>query len=471
MSNERAFKDILKNLREENLAIFAGAGLSAGAGGVNWSELLQPLAEDLELDIELETDLVELAQYYVNKKGGQRGTINQLLVENFSTDLELSTNHKILARLPISTFWTTNYDNLIEKSLEEEGKKPDVKHEKLQLATTKPNRDAVIYKMHGDVEHSSNAIITRDDYEKYHIDMEPFLSALAGDLVSKTFLFIGFSFKDPNLDYILSRVRNAYQKDQRQHYSFMRKVKESNYNSKADYEYDVKKQSYFIKDLNRFSIETIIIDEFNEITDFLLRLEKELNRDTVFISGSAHEYGEWGRDKAENFISDLSRNIIERGFKIISGYGLGVGSAVISGALKTIYKKGKNIPQDSLILRPFPQNESDREHWTAYRRDMISHSGIAIFVFGNKLVDNKLELANGVREEFNIAKEKGLQIIPVGATDHVAKEIHSEVINNFEDYYPGYDDKLLDLLKELGNEKAAPEEIKETLLEILTIVK
>lgn len=69
--------------------------------------------------------------------------------------------------------------------------------------------------MHGDVEHPSEAIITRDDYESYYIRMEPYLSALAGDLISKTFLFIGFSFTDPNLDYILSRVRTTYKKDQR----------------------------------------------------------------------------------------------------------------------------------------------------------------------------------------------------------------------------------------------------------------
>jgi len=471
MNKESAFKDILKNLREENLAIFAGAGLSAGAGGVNWSELLEPIAEDLELDIDLETDLVELAQYHVNESGGQRGKINQLVVEKFSSDLEVSENHQILSRLPISTYWTTNYDNLIEKSLDKEGKKPDVKHEKLQLATTKPNRDALVYKMHGDVEHSSKAVITRDDYEEYYIKMEPFLSALAGDLVSKTFLFIGFSFKDPNLDYILSRVRNAYQEDQRQHYYFMRKIKKDEYNSDAEYEYTKRKQDYFIKDLKRFSIEAILIDEFEEITGFLLRLEKELNRDTVFISGSAHEYGTWGRDRSEDFISDLSKNILDNGFKIVSGYGLGVGSAVISGALKTIYKKGENIPQDSLILRPFPQNERDEKHWTNYRKDMINHSGIAIFILGNKFAEGELKPANGVWEEFQIAKDKELQIIPVGASGYVAKEIHDKVIENFEEYYPNYTDELFNLMKQLGDEEKSPDNIKETLMKVLNIVK
>ena len=61
--------------------------------------------------------------------------------------------------------------------------------------------------MHGDVDHASDAIICKDDYEAYPLKMAAFVSALRGDLIEKTFLFLGFSFTDPNIDYILSRVR------------------------------------------------------------------------------------------------------------------------------------------------------------------------------------------------------------------------------------------------------------------------
>ena len=74
------------------------------------------------------------------------------------------------------------------------------------LAITLSDRDAVIYKMHGDVSQVHKAVITRDDYEKYELTHSLFTTALQGDLVSKTFLFIGFSFNDPNLNYILSRI-------------------------------------------------------------------------------------------------------------------------------------------------------------------------------------------------------------------------------------------------------------------------
>jgi hypothetical protein len=54
-------------------------------------------------------------------------------------------NHRILARLPIGTYWTTNYDKLIEKALEEGKKVPDVKYALKQLSVTRPDRDVVVY--------------------------------------------------------------------------------------------------------------------------------------------------------------------------------------------------------------------------------------------------------------------------------------------------------------------------------------
>lgn len=61
-------KNLVKELQADNLAIFAGAGLSKPAGYVDWKNLLKEVAEELELDIDKESDLVALAQYHVNSK-------------------------------------------------------------------------------------------------------------------------------------------------------------------------------------------------------------------------------------------------------------------------------------------------------------------------------------------------------------------------------------------------------------------
>ena len=76
--------------------------------------------------------------------------------------------------------------------------------------------------MHGDVHHPADAIITKEQYESYYKTHEPFVTTLSGDLISKTFLFIGFSFTDPNLDYVLSRLNIQFGEDVLAPYSLHR---------------------------------------------------------------------------------------------------------------------------------------------------------------------------------------------------------------------------------------------------------
>ena len=91
--------------------------------------------------------------------------------------------------------------------------------------------------MHGDIERPDIAVLTKDDYEKYHLTHGPFISALSGHLVDTTFLFLGFSFSDPNLDYILSRIRVSYREHQRRHYCVTKRRTRQPGETEADFEY------------------------------------------------------------------------------------------------------------------------------------------------------------------------------------------------------------------------------------------
>lgn len=90
-------------------------------------------------------------------------------------------------------------------------------------------------------------------------------------------------------------------------------------------------------------------------------------------------------------------------------------------------------------MRPFPQNIIDDDErvksWRRYREGIISEVGISIFIFGNKIdKNNKINLATGMREEFEIAKQNNNIIIPVGSTGEMAKIIYDEVKDNIADY-------------------------------------
>jgi hypothetical protein len=72
----------LKELAENNAAVFVGAGLSKAAGYVDWPGLLKPIATELGLDVTKEPNLVTLAQYHLNRNSGNRYRLNQLLIDS-----------------------------------------------------------------------------------------------------------------------------------------------------------------------------------------------------------------------------------------------------------------------------------------------------------------------------------------------------------------------------------------------------
>ncbi|MGK9487384.1 SIR2 family protein [Bacillus pumilus] len=449
-------KAVLKELRNNNLAIFAGAGLSRGSGFVDWRGLLSDVASELDLDINKEFDLVSVAQYHFNANGRQ--TINEAIVEEFQRTAERNVNMDILSRLPIDTYWTTNYDSIIEDTLGDKGKTVDKKISQSQMKNYKPNRDVVVYKMHGDKEFPDDAVITRDDYEKYDSERTLFTTQLKGELISKTFIFIGFSFEDPNLEQILSKIRvDLLGNSPKNHYCFFRRVNRSDSRYKnpdgsineEEFNYDRVKQDLKIRDLKRYGINSVLIEEYTDITNILINIEKKFKVNKVFISGSVENYGNYSVEEAKGLLHNLSKSLVANNHHIISGFGLGVGSYVINGALEEIFEnKGKKI-NEYLTLRPFPQSASGekslKELWTEYRKEMIDDAGVMIFLFGNKLVDAEVVHANGMLEEFHIARDTGKYIIPISSTGYVTEAIYKEVKSDLKRYW--YLQDSLDVLE------------------------
>ncbi|MBR6666440.1 MAG: hypothetical protein IKL22_12085 [Lachnospiraceae bacterium] len=84
-----------KAVIEGYAAVFAGAGLSRGAGYVDWKNLLRPLVEEIGLDIDKEDDLIAVAQFYRNEKMNRAG-INNRIVTAFTSETSENENIDIL---------------------------------------------------------------------------------------------------------------------------------------------------------------------------------------------------------------------------------------------------------------------------------------------------------------------------------------------------------------------------------------
>lgn len=449
-------REYVRAVAQGYAAVFAGAGLSRGSGYTNWKELVRPLAEEIGLDVEKEYDLVAIAQYYRNERG-TRSSINQKILNEFTKETVRNENIEILTRLPVNTYWTTNYDELLENTLKENNRKADVKTTQESLADNIYDRDAVVYKMHGDVRCPAKAVLTKDDYEIYSTERPLFRTALQGDLISKTFLFIGFSFEDPNLDYILSQIRVLLGESARDHYCFFERVKRQDGESEQDFLYNTAKQDLRVKDLRRYGIQAILLDSYTEITDILKKVERGYLLKNIFISGSlAKCQAPWNDNSVDAFTHSLAKELVKCNYRIISGFGLGIGSTVINGALEEIMQSKYKHVDEHLCLRPFPQIVSGEiprdELWKRYREDMLAQAGIAVFIFGNKKVGDDIIIADGMLKEFEIAKNLGKIIIPVGSTGGAAAEIHKKLKETIGDY-PYLTDYLDRLSTEVDGEK------------------
>ncbi|MEM5709757.1 hypothetical protein AAC907_19070, partial [Elizabethkingia meningoseptica] len=93
---------------------------------------------------------------------------------------------------------------------------------------------------------------------------------------------------------------------------------------------------------------------------------------------------DWSGGRAATLIRGLGKTLVDKGYRIVSGFGYGVGSAVITGALERIYSTRRSRVDDQLVLRPFPQEAVPDISWPEllkrYRNDLTDYAGAGIFL-------------------------------------------------------------------------------------------
>lgn len=420
-----------KSLELGSAGAFIGAGLSRRAGYPDWRSLLADIATELGLDIEAEHDLAAVAQYALNQATGKRSALTKLIVDHFPPKPDAPEPFRVLARLPIRHVWTTNYDTLAEVAWAQERKLLDVKSRNSDLGIDRPWAHAILYKLHGSVDHPADVVIAKDDYELYRRERPGFLQVLAGQLVTKQLLFLGFSFTDPNIAHLFASIREAFRDDGPEHYAIVRRpTKQSGAGGKKRFETEKIRHALWVQDLQRYGIQCVEVDKYEEIDEILHAVELRLAGRSVFVSGSLPPSAPNDqRRSVEDIAREVGRVIAEREKRLVSGFGLTVGSAVVSGALGVILKEATPNLEKSLLIRPFPQEAppgTDMETFrTRYREGMIQQARVCVFICGLKeaAVRGSLIVADGVVEEYESAKRLGRIVVPIGTTGGAAAEI------------------------------------------------
>lgn len=442
---ENFISEYAKAIINGNASVFVGAGLSRDAGYLGWADFLTNMAAEIGLDVKKESDLISLAQYYINKR--QRTKINNSIKNFFAlkNNIVPTQVHNLLSALPIKSYWTTNYDQLLEKTFEQRRISYCVYFSDENLSLLTDNAQVFIHKMHGDVENPNSAVIAKEDYEKYDDTHEMMLAKFKGEMCSKTFLFLGYSFSDPNIHHILARIRKIYDKNAKQHYCIMKRVpKTENGIETGDYDYKVTKQNLQVEDFMNYGINVILVDDYTEIVDILAEIRRRVFARNVLICG-AYEDNTINKDNIAMLAMTLTAWLIERGFNVYSGFGKNLGGHVVKGAFDgCTFGDGRKFNR-CVSLFPFPYNvklsqEERAKLYTQLRENMIINTHITLVIAGEKKNDQgELIPSSGVVEEVKISKDQGNLIIPIASSGGVAKIIWEQLKSEEYDKYSAED--------------------------------
>ncbi len=219
-----AVSNELKNLYNQGRLIpFIGAGVSQSVEwevdgkkkhGPSWKEMVDTAANKLGFNMpELlrvrGTDL-QILEYFRLKMKSFAPLNNWLVTNMMPTDeaLKSSVIHIALRNLSKSNiFYTTNFDNFLERSFDLLSRQCRVLAIENDMGRANNNTCEVV-KFHGDLDHPEEMVISEHQYEHRLSFHSPMDLRLRADILGRAMLFIGYSFRDPNVAYLFRRVND-----------------------------------------------------------------------------------------------------------------------------------------------------------------------------------------------------------------------------------------------------------------------
>lgn len=224
-------------LQREDTVLFIGAGLSRWSGLPSWKGLIEELADFIEsqgLSADLvrkeakANDLLQAASYGVDLLTKPQFAEFMRKACRFGTASPHEIHSKVV-RLGPTCFITTNYDHLIEESLNKW--RPDQYSRIVSNKQLTETADIIqaratnfVFKPHGDVCDIDSVILTREQYRVLYGDKAHILKATETLLVSRPVVFIGFGLRDLDFMYVKDLLANTYKGGAVDHYAIMADV-------------------------------------------------------------------------------------------------------------------------------------------------------------------------------------------------------------------------------------------------------
>jgi hypothetical protein len=224
--------EIKKAHSDKRLIPFIGSGFSKPLDLPDWGQLVSKFANNVGFDSELfllHGTYPQLLEFmYKEYHSEWTDFIHELKIGLDSSEAnnkrKISPTHKLLAELDFRSIYTTNYDPHIEKALKDFGKSPQVLTSLEDFASS-PQKifDCEVIKFHGDLKLDKTMILTETQYFDRMALEEAVDQKLRSDLLSNSFLFIGYSFSDTNIRYIWYKINRLKKQPSLDHSFELRK--------------------------------------------------------------------------------------------------------------------------------------------------------------------------------------------------------------------------------------------------------
>lgn len=195
-------------------SLMVGAGFSKNADCIgdkkntppDWTQLSETMYEELypfEKDNQRRRweecsgkNVLTLAQKY--EVTFDRQSLNSLIERSIADKNYVPGElHRNLLELNWNDVFTTNYDTLLERAIEQVATRKNYKIVYSQDDLPGSVRPRLV-KLHGSIEHSSQYIITEEDYRTYPDKYAPFVNTVQQSMLETRLCLIGFSGADPN---------------------------------------------------------------------------------------------------------------------------------------------------------------------------------------------------------------------------------------------------------------------------------
>jgi len=117
-----------------------------------------------------------------------------------------SRQHAALAACNFDTIYTTNFEHHIEEALRDSGRPARALARLGDFMDPCPRDTCRVIKFHGDIGAPETIVLTEAQFfDRFRLEAAPD-QCLRADMLSKSFLFLGYSFSDVNIRYIWYRM-------------------------------------------------------------------------------------------------------------------------------------------------------------------------------------------------------------------------------------------------------------------------